>query len=371
MNPWASLSAVAATALAAGAPGPYECNFLSDPSIGCMLPFPDNFFLSTTWNSSAAPALTFTPASFPADASGNTINPAEGGYNGLQGFSPMGPAMAYFSGLSLEGSALPRLWDIPSSVAGVSTAANSVLIDVSTGTPVMHWVELDHSSDTAAGGVFGKHADDVVSAGDDTQRMLLMWPASRLRDNATYIIAFRRLVDDSGAPIAPSAGFAALRDKVATNNPALEASRPRFEALFSTIASVTGWARGDLTLAWDFTTNTKGNITSAFISMRDDAFSRIAADGGVRYTITQVNANSSNANISRVITGQFYVPTYLPDDAIPSLHSRLIVDGQGRPVFQKLVPFDFEVIIPTSVAAAGAFRAAATKPRVSLVQSLH
>jgi hypothetical protein len=35
-----------------------------------MLPWPDNFFLSTTLNPTAAPALTFTNATFPIDDSG-------------------------------------------------------------------------------------------------------------------------------------------------------------------------------------------------------------------------------------------------------------------------------------------------------------
>ena len=47
------------------------------------------------------------------------------------------------------------------------------------------------------------------------------------------------------------------------------------------------------------------------------------------------------------------MPCYLPFDAVPSLESRLVLDAAGLPVFQNFVSFDFEVVIPLSVAAAG------------------
>jgi hypothetical protein len=301
-----------------------------------MLPFPDNFFFAPTWDATAPPALTLQNGSLPVDSSGNPIDPDFGGYNALQGFSPLGPVMAYLPGLDLDASRLPRLWSIPTSAAAASS--NSVVLRADTLEPVLHWVELDHSGDDGGTALY--------------ERSLLLWPAARLEDATRYIVAFRNLTDAAGVPVAPSDGFAALKYNRSTNNVALEASRGRFEAIFAALERA-GWARRDVALAWDFTTNTRADITGRFIHMRDDAFSRIAAGGGVKYKVTRV-ADAPAANTSRRIFGSFSVPCYLPFDAVPSLDSKLVLDpASGMPVFQNFVDFDFEVVIPNSVAAAG------------------
>lgn len=215
---------------------------------------------------------------------------------------------------------LPRLWNInTSTIAG----ANSIVLDTVTNRPVQHWTELDFSG----GNGTGTPADG---------RALILWPAARLLDARRYIVAFRRIVSVEGIPVAPSSGFLALRDKVATSNPALESARPRFEAMFGALAGV-GFPRDELTLVWDFTTNTQADITGRMLAMRDDAFARIAAGGGVKYTITSVD-NNPDANTTRRVKGTFSVPCYLNDDAVPSLNSRLQLDSVTRlPVFQKFV----------------------------------
>ena len=313
----------------------YSCNILSNPADSCLLPFPSDFFFAPTWDASAPPSLTLQNASLPTDSSGNPIDPDFGGYNKLEGFSPLGPVMAYLPGLDLDASRLPRLWSIPSSA---TAASNSVVLRADTLAPVLHWVELDHSGDDGGTALY--------------ERSLLLWPAARLADGTRYIVAFRNLTDTDGVPVAPSDGFAALKYNRSTNNEALEASRGRFEAIFAALEAA-GWARRDVALAWDFTTNTREDITRRFMHMRDDAFSRIAAGGGVQYKITKVT-DAPAANTSRRIFGSFSVPCYLPFDAIPSLDSRLELDAAGNPVFQNMVDFDFEVVIPNSVAAAGA-----------------
>lgn len=154
----------------------------------------------------------------------------------------------------------PRLWNISSSV---SRSATSLLLNSVTGEAVEHWLELDHSGDENS---------------NDYERMLLLWPSKALEPGTSYIVAFRGIIDDNGDPVAPSDGFGALRDKRPTSNPALEESRPQYEKLFAALAAV-GWARPSLSLAWSFTTNSKANVTAQFLSMRDDAFGRVAKDG--------------------------------------------------------------------------------------------
>ena len=319
----AAAAASAAVATSAALRDDAACSFLSDDS--CSLPWPSDQFLVNG-------KVALTNISLPVDAQGGYVQPTAGGYDELEGWSPMGPYVAYFPDVDLQASALPRLWDIASSTL---TGVNSVLLDTVTLKPVQHWTETDFSGGNGTG---------TPSDG----RATIIWPAARLVDARRYVLAFRRLVNLQGLPVAASSGFAALRDRVPTSNTALEAARPRFEAIFTALAAA-GFARDELTLAWDFTTNTQASITSRMLHMRDDAFSRIKADGGVKYTITSI-VNNPDVNTTRRIKGSFYVPCYLNDDAVPSLQSRLQLDASGLPVFQKNVAFDFEVIIPPLVA---------------------
>jgi hypothetical protein len=209
-----------------------------DPQISCLLPYPSDFFNAQYWNASAPPGLTLTSAAFPVDVDGNGTDPTPGGYNNLEGGTLLGPIIAYIPGISLDLSGAPRLWNISSSVG---PSATTLLLNTKTGEAVEHWVELDHSGDGKSGNA-------------EYERALLLWPSRRLVEGTSYIVAFRNLLDDDGVPVAPSDGFAALRDKLPTSNPALEAARPQYEGLFTTLAQA-GWARSSLSLAWSYTTN--------------------------------------------------------------------------------------------------------------------
>ena len=310
----------------------FACNPIATPA-SCALPFPDDAFLSTTWDPAAKPSLLFRSATLPVSDGGATMDPTLGGWNDLEGFLAAGPFVADLPGVSLELSGLPRLWSIG--------APNStlLLLNAATGEQVDAWAELDHSADSANPTPY--------------ERALLVWPARRLEDATTYIVALRDLVDEQGAPLGSSDGFRALKYNISTNAPAVEASRARFEKIFAALEAVGAqWARQRLTLAWSFTTNSRDDITRRMLHMRDDALARIAGanDGNVQYTIGQVEENPA-AGVARRVHGTFFVPTYLPYDAIPALDSRLILDPQTRlPVFQSLTPFDFELVIPSSLA---------------------
>ena len=339
--------AAAAAALAAAAPAPtaaavaaplgFACNVLADPSSSCMLPWPDDFFRSTTWDASAAPTLLLRNATLPVSDAGAVIDPVAGGWDGATGptgFSPLGPIVAYLPGLSLELSGLPRLFSVGDG------GARLAIVNAATGARVPCWAELDHSGDSAT---------------DPTpyERALLIWPAERLEDGTEYLVAIRNATDEAGAPVAPSDGFRALVYGIPTQDPAVEQSRARFERIFALLeAAPLGFARRELTLAWSFTTNSRADLTQRMLHMRDDAFARIAADNGgsVRYTIGQVE-EAPAPGVARRVHGQFFVPCYLPYDAVPALDSHLVLDAAtGLPVFQSLTPFDFEVVIPASVA---------------------
>ena len=55
----------------------------------CMFPFPNNFWLRDVNGVSAAPLLYFSNDTFPVDWLGTQVKASVGGWNKLDGFSPI------------------------------------------------------------------------------------------------------------------------------------------------------------------------------------------------------------------------------------------------------------------------------------------
>lgn len=299
-----------------------------------MMPWPDDTFLASTWNSNAPTLISITNATFPLDNNGKGIDPVSGGWNTLAGFAPLPQITAFINGLDIGLSGFPRLWNISDSIANVASSA-SMIIDTTTMEPVMHWAELDESSPPTGN-------PDV-----DSRHALLLWPAAALRYGRTYIVALRNLVDGNGIPLAPSDGFAALLYNRSTNDAYIEASRPRFEKMFAALESA-GVARHSLTLAWSFTVNSQTDIAGQFVHMRDDAFARVAGGAALNYTIASVVDNPA-PHIARQIQGWFMAPQYL-NQPQPGANVRLNLDASGMPTPLGWMAANFSVVIPTSLA---------------------
>jgi hypothetical protein len=92
---------------------------------------------------------------------------------------------------------------------------------------------------------------------------------------------------------------------------------------------IVGWSRGNLLLAWDFTTASRESSTNKLITMRDDAFKRVSSTG-VQWQITKVAENVSNY-IARQVNGIVMVPFYANKDAAGAT---LVIDQNGVPVYQ-------------------------------------
>lgn len=300
----------------------------------CMFPFPNNFWLRDS-GVPGRPLLSFSPDTFPTTSTGQTIDPVKGGWNQLDGFSPMASLFAYFPNVTL--TSCPRLWDIGASLD--TNASCTVIIDTATNTTVPHWVELDHTSD-----------DDYPNG---YERAFLIWPAAMLSHSTRYVVAVHGLVDVSGSPIAPSDAFLALRDRLPSTDYNVNARRNVFEDVFGHTTAV-GLDRSSLQLAWDFTTANRTTTTERIIYMRDDAIARFPSSGP-QYTIDSVQNNVSNVT-GRVIQGHFMVPWYLnAPGLVPSVDSRLVIDNTtGLPVFQDFQPVAFTVTIPASSLLPGA-----------------
>src|SRR4029453_9914637 len=111
-------------------------------------------------------------------------------------------------------------------------------------------------------------------------------PGRRLKNNGHYIVAIRHLFDGGGMPIAPDPAFQALRDGTPSGSAALEARRPQFEQIFTTLAAA-GVSRRDLVLAWEFHTARDDSLERWFLSMRDETFAALGI-GAPAFQVTTV-----------------------------------------------------------------------------------
>eukprot|EP00047_Mylnosiga_fluctuans_P021609 m.106925 g.106925 ORF g.106925 m.106925 type:complete len:638 (+) comp8960_c0_seq3:39-1952(+) len=289
----------------------------------CSYPFPNNYWLVNG-------TLSLGVDTFPKDRSGQGIDVNRGGWNNLDGFSPVPGILTYFPNLNIDNC--PRLWNIAASLQADSPTA---LIDTSTGELVPHWVELDHSSD--------------VNHPFGYERTMMIWPAHQLKHSTRYVVGLRKLVNNDGEIVSSSTAFAALRDNIPSGNPDVESRRAAFNSDVFPVLEQAGFARGTLQLAWDFTVMSKYTITNRIVTMRDDALARTAS--GIKYRIDQVHNNVSSS-ITRKIQGRMTIPWYL-NQVEPGIDVRVVTEP-GKPdvpVFNGFHEVSFTVLIPKSIVA--------------------
>ena len=163
---------------------------------------------------------------------------------------------------------------------------------------------------------------------DPGNRTFTIHPAVNLPENTRFIVAMRNLRDGSGHIIPASSGFKTYRDNIPSSDPAVEARRKHFEALFNTLAAA-GIDRDSLYLAWDFTVQSERSLSERQLSIRNDAFAQLGdtnlSDLKVQgkapaYSVTKVSdwTPAQNANLARTVEGTFTVPCYLNLPGCPS-----------------------------------------------------
>lgn len=285
----------------------------------CALPFPSSFYEREDPTSPTGVRVHLGPTTLPPTRQGFQPDPAL--WNERDGFSPLAQVLAYFPGMSLQG--VPGQDDIAASVAD---GAPIVLLDAETGERHPYFAELDVSGMVVPG-----------------ENFLLIRPVVPFQYGHRYVVGIRDLVDDTGAPIAPSEGFTALRDDTPTDNWDLEGRREGYADIFATLEQ-DGWSRTELQLAWDFTVGSKEGITGRAVRIRDDGLARIP--DGPTYTIDSV-VDDYGEHIYRRIDGQMTVPRYTEADEPGTLLTR---DEDGMPYYAGETTVPFMVLIPRTAA---------------------
>lgn len=288
----------------------------------CGYPWPNNVFTRSDATAATGRRLELSAALVPK----HKITPTDPRpYEGVDGFSPAGALLTQLPGATRTGVATDQTIE-----RSLESDSPTVIIDAETGEWIPHFVEIDASTD------------------HDDERSFILMPAIRLADDHRYIVAIRGIVDASGAPLTASPAFAALRDLIeyvpadGEDAAAVEDRRPLYADIFGRLADA-GVPRGELLLAWDFTTQSTADQTANLVHMRDEAL----AMAPFEYTIDSVDTMTDPENVLVEIEGSMTVPLYTSDEDWGGL---LNFGSDGLPEPTGMHEVDFVLTIPLSAA---------------------
>jgi hypothetical protein len=289
----------------------------------CMLPFPNDWFTKPDSSSATGRRLDLTLAGMPRNVEGKPIEPQE--WNRSDGFSAGAQILTYVPGMTknddIAASGIPPVTDLGAN--DTITDPGVVLLDTTTFERVPVWGEVDQYVDEAG----PVHTGSV-------QQDLMIHPAVNLPDGHHFIVALRHLHLDGGTIAQPSPAFRAYRDGSAAPT---DPRRDHMEHVFADLAKG-GVARGDLYLAWDFTTASTRNVTGRLLAIRDQSFAQLGdtklTDGvpqgsAPAFTVESSTDNPDGADtrVARRITGHFTVPCFIAPTCSPPVKCDQISSG--------------------------------------------
>jgi len=288
----------------------------------CGLPFPSSVWTTPDPTMATGVHVYFGKTTLPEYAGNTHIDPSA--WADKDGFSPGGGMITHLPGATVTG--LPGQDTL---AASVLTSSPTIIMEADTGALVPHFAELD------------------VSTTDTTRQAFLMHPVVRMKDATRYLVAIRHVVDATGTQLPANPVFAALRDNTPSTDISVAPRRALYADILAKLAAH-GVETSDLQLAWDFTTASRDNTTQALVHMRDDALTKVGADGP-SYAITMIEENP-NPFIRRRITGNMTVPLYL-NQAGPG--AKLNLGANGLPEQNGTATFPFLVHIPNRLVNTG------------------
>lgn len=281
----------------------------------CGFPFPSNVSLVDDAATKTGKRVQLKQGALPLH---NGIPTDPKAWSDHDGFSPNQTLLTLIPYATTVG--LPTQDDLEKSV---TTASPTIVMDATTGELVPHFAELDVSGKTG------------------TDQTFMIRPVVRLKSATRYIVAIRHVVDPDGATIPASPAFAALRDGTPNND--IEPRRALYKDIFENLEKH-GIPKADLQIAWDFSTASRDNITSAMVKMRDEALAAVGAEGPT-YTISKVEENP-NELIWKRITAKMTVPLYL-ERAFPS-PSKMTRNADGTPKQNGTAEFEVLIHVPNA-----------------------
>ena len=281
----------------------------------CGLPFPSTYYMVPDSGTATGWRIHLEDAALPINANGQ--QPTGEFLNERDGWSVSGAMLAHFPDLSLAGLVgHDRIGD------SLLDDSLTIIVDADTGERVAHWAERD------------------VSIEDGENSVLMIHPAAPLDYGHRYVVGLRGLTDTSGQALTPSEGFLALRDQTATQSWDTEGRREIYDGVVFPTLEAQGWSRGELTLAWDFVTGSKQQITgraSHIYQLLTDAI-----PDGPPYTITEIE-DAPNEHTAFRVKGTMTVPLFTDVDDSGALLTR---DENGMPYINGETTVPFTIIVP-------------------------
>jgi hypothetical protein len=342
---WCTILLLAACSSDGGAGGmvpapPLGCDPLT-PSY-CAFPYPNDYYTVADASTVTGLRLALPAEIMPPTSGGQRSTP--GAFNEMDGFSPGIAAMTHLPGATVTGLATPD-------TIGDSLLADSptVILNAETGEPVPHWVDRDEWVVQAKLRIdAGEEKPDFPTLTRSVEELreeqaMMLRPAVRLDDATRYIVAFRDVMDAEGTLVDASPGFVALRDGKPSDDDVIESRRSHFEDIF-TILGDAGVARGDLQIAWDFTTASRENNTSAMVHIRDDAFATYP--DGVPYTIELID--DTREGMACRLEIKFDMPLYMTGGETGEL---LNLGDDGLPEQNGTYPYAAAMFVPSRAQA--------------------
>jgi len=300
---------------------PSFCNPLGGAA--CLMPWP-----SAVYEKDDPTTETHVRVDLPASAMPKNIDHAAVDadiYNSHDGYSYAAPMMIAFP-TGVDPSNLVNNRNIAASLTAESP---TVVIDLSTGELVAHFAEVDAAAEAKP-----------------ASQALYIRPAKLLKPATHYAVAIKNTLKakDGGALPIPE-GFRAILDDTKTSHARLERVRSHYPDIFAALEAH-GIQRGDLVVAWDFTTRSRTQVQSDLRYARAAALPMMGTDGSaLAYTITS-DTVPSDTRIARQITGTFDAPLFLSSDPGTAEDTTLRRDAQGHPQPNGFYRVPFTAIIP-------------------------
>src|SRR3954447_15824835 len=334
-----------------------RCDFM-DPAV-CLQPWPNDYFTVPDGSSPTGKRLNLNTNSMPANKFGVHIDSTD--YNRADGFSPGNLISVRIPQVDTQ-AAFDNSGFVPVNNLHKYDDDNQpvVVIDAATGERQPIFAELDANP-------------NHYTPGNTHDVNLIIRPARNFEEGHRYIVALRNLKDAQGNPVDPPMPFRVYRDRLITQDPAIESRRSHLESLFSTLQG-NGFARSNLYLTWDFTVASEHSLAGRALAIRDNALSQLGdttpGDGVVDgsspgFHITSVEDNPANlpANTLRQVDGELTdVPCYLNNnDCHPGGRFNFLPNGDVDPTPTGVADDSdtgttgvrFRCLIPNSVAAGG------------------
>ena len=301
---------------AATVEGDSQCDNLDEAT--CLFPFPSDHFRKPGGPYGHAFQLDFgdkLPVNLQTDA-----KMAREPFFEHDGY-PIYPQIAFHMEGTLEGA--PTLANI---AASTEKTSKTLVIDTTTMALVPHWAEYDYLAE------------------DKGKKVVQLRLAKGLEHGRRYVVAVRGLTGGEA-----SRGFKALRDGTKSPVAGVDERKEHFDKDVFSVTDKLGIARGDLQLAWDFTTTSDDNSTLVLRTMRDKLYELVGNDGPEYKIDSKVDdPEGPEGLVATLIVGTAKVPNFmlpLPVDGLRKLRR----DDKGLPVAEGFEDVRFRVQIPRTV----------------------